>query len=448
MYGKTIYLQGMQSIIGSGATSEAVTPPKIEGLIRLGTRRLRLMNVDGNTLQSIAADGTQTLQWPVTLTYPLKLCKQNHWIPHIIIGNVVPAALAKVDASGRKYGPTSWDSYDKYINAFIKYVVVDQGFAETEWEVGNEMNSASENWAADEKPKATTDEYGFNAYAVLYSHIAKDIDEFRHQNPNVHIRVGGPAEGYNNQVAPPLDWTTRFVRYNAANNMPMDFVSFHTYGNSVTSATLGNLIGEIRKELVNVNSAASIFITEWGPSYEATPGLNYEPISGAFALDFVAKMALFGVHDTIFLSLSKFPTLEWPALYKLDGSPSHIMLALLSIMDLKGAAVPCVGTDGASGVAVKDANGNIDVVFWNFNWETDKFPTVMPAKGESTHTFVMTEANGNWTGNYDLVEAKLNSESWEINAQSPFANCKGSELTFSLVLPYGSYGYLQLTPHV
>src|SRR5208337_1575002 len=72
------YLQGMQEVIAGGTTPESVTPPKIEGLKQLGTRRLRLINVDVNALRAVAADGTPTVEWPVTLTYPLKLCRQNH----------------------------------------------------------------------------------------------------------------------------------------------------------------------------------------------------------------------------------------------------------------------------------------------------------------------------------------------------------------------------------
>ncbi len=201
---KPAYLQGMQVLIAGGTTPETVTPDKIEGLKQLGTHRLRLINVDVKTLQAVAADGTPTVQWPVTLTYPLKLCRQNHWIPHIIIGHVVPPPLAKVGPSGRKYGPTSWTAYDRYIDTFLKYVVVDQGFTETEWEVGNEMNSPSQNWVASELPSASSDEKGFNAYAELYSHIANDVADFRRQHPGTTLRVGGPAEAEDGHLPPRL----------------------------------------------------------------------------------------------------------------------------------------------------------------------------------------------------------------------------------------------------
>ncbi len=446
---KPAYLQGMQAVIAGGTTPETVTPAKIDGLKQLGTRRLRLINVEHTTLTAIAPDGTPTMQWPVTLTYPLKLCRQNHWVPHIIVGHVVPPPLAKVGRNGRKYGPTSWTDYDKYIDAFLKYVVVDQGFTETEWEVGNEMNAASQNWVASELPAASTDEMGFNAYATLYSHIAKDVDNFRRQHPGTTLRVGGPAEAEDGHLPPQVDWVTRFVRYVAANHVPADFVSFHAYGNATTGATIESLIGAIRAALTSGDSSANVAITEWGPSYESTPGLNYDPIAGAFALDYAAKMAQFGIHDTMFLSLSQIPAESgWPAFYKIDGSPSHIMLALLAVANLKGKPAPCVGAAGISCVAATNVDGTVDVVFWNYNWMTDKFPRVMPSRKATVSTFTVSQIENQGAGTYDLSTATMNSAPWQGN-KSPenFARMSPAGLTFSFSVPYGNYGEFVLKPH-
>ncbi len=445
---KPAYLQGMQAVIAGGTTPESTTPAKIDGLKELGTRRLRLINVDAGNLKAIAADGTQTVQWPVTLTYNLKLCRENRWIPHIIIGHVVPPPLTKVGPNGRKYGPTSWTAYDQYIDTFLKYVVVDQGFKETEWEVGNEMNSPSQNWVASTLPATSTDENGFNAYAILYSHIAKDVDNFRRQHPGTTLRVGGPAEAEDGHLPPQSDWVTLFVRYVATNHVPADFVSLHVYGNATSGATIENLVNAIRADLASTNSNANVAVTEWGASYENTPGLNYDPIAGAFALDYAAKMALFGVHDNMFLSLSQLPNSNWPAFYKLEGSPTHILLALTAVAGLKGAPASCVGDSDTSCVAIKNSDGSVEVVFWNYNWMNDHFPRVMPAKKAVAHTFTLTQAQGSWAGSYDLASAKMNSAPWQ-GGTSPanFAHGSQSTLTFSLVVPYGNYGQFTLKPH-
>ena len=60
--------------------------------------------------------------------------------------------------------------------------------------------------------------------------------------------------------------------YVAANHVPADFVSFHVYGNATTGAVIENLINVIRTDLTSTHSTATVAITEWGPSYESTPG--------------------------------------------------------------------------------------------------------------------------------------------------------------------------------
>jgi hypothetical protein len=282
----------------------------------------------------------------------------------------------------------------------------------------------------------------------LYSHIAKDVDNFRHQHPNATLRVGGPAEAEDGHLPPQVDWVTRFVRYVGANHVPADFVSFHAYGNATSGANIENLINAIRTDLTSTHSSATVAITEWGGSYEATPGLNYDPIAGAFALDYAAKMALFGVHDNMFLSLSQLPNSNWPAFYKLDGSPTHSMLALMALAALKGTSASCVGDTDTSCVAVKDSAGNVEVILWNYNWMTDRFPRTMPAKKAVTHNFTLTSAQGNWDNSYDLASARMNSAPWKGGGSpSNFAHGRQSALTFSLVVPYGNYGQLVLKPH-
>ena len=180
-------------------------------------------------LVQVSADGA-TVQWPVTPTYPLKVCRQNQWIPHIIIGHAIPPPLAASGKAGRKFGPTSWTTYDKFINTFLTYVVVEQGFTETEWEVGNEMNLPSQNWVASEAPSASTDEKGFNAYAKLYRTLQTTWTIF---DTSIRARRFALVDPWKRKRAmfPPRRIGLRGVRYTSPNHVPADFVSFHAYGN-------------------------------------------------------------------------------------------------------------------------------------------------------------------------------------------------------------------------
>ena len=188
----TLELQKMQMVVAGGTSPEyVVSPIGEEGLVQIGIRRLRLINVDIDNLVGVEPDGTLQLQWSYHLNQGLALCREHGWIPHIIIGHVVPPPLAVKAPDGRIYGPSSWTIYDQYIQAFLDYVVVSQGFPETEWEVGNEMNTPSQNWVAPVLPASATDPAGFTAYWTLYSHIAGVVERLPASAP----RNSAPRRG-------------------------------------------------------------------------------------------------------------------------------------------------------------------------------------------------------------------------------------------------------------
>jgi hypothetical protein len=301
--GVTLNLPGMQAVIAGGTSPDYIVSPTGEaGLVQIGTRRLRLINIDTDNLVGVAADGTLQLQWSYNLNQRLALCREHGWIPHLIIGHGVPPPLAIKAPDGRVYGPSSWSTYDRYIQAFLDYVVVSQGFTETEWEVGNEMSIPSQNWVSPVLPASVTDPLGFSSYATLYSHIAAVVDNFRQQHPGTVLRVGGPAAN--------VAWAIKLVDLVAGQSIPMDFVSLHMYGNQLTGAAMQTEMSSIQAELARQHLSAPISITEWGPSCGSK--LNFEPIAGAFSLEFLSRITQAGISDAIFLSLSQFPPRTGP----------------------------------------------------------------------------------------------------------------------------------------
>ncbi len=279
-HGYTLNLPAMQTVVGGGTNPDYdATDTEQEGLTGIGTRRLRLINVDNNLL-GIGSDGTLQLQWSWKLNHDLDICRARGWVPHIIIGHIVPAPLALHDPTGRAYGPSSWALYDQYIAAFLDYVIVAQGFTETEWEVGNEMNTPSQNWVAPTLPTSPTDPAGFTAYSQLYSHIATDVATFRQQHPAAGLRIGGPAAE--------ADWAAQFIDFVGQQSLPADFVSLHVYGNQITGATLKGQIHTLRRHIAAQRLTLSIGITEWGPSTDSQ--LSFAPVAGSFALDFASTI--------------------------------------------------------------------------------------------------------------------------------------------------------------
>ena len=107
--------------------------------------------------------------------------------------------------------PKDWSKWDALITAFTKHLIERYGSDEVQqwyFEVWNEPNI--DFWAGDPKQAS---------YWELYDHTARAI-----KGANPALRVGGPATA---QAA----WVDAFIRHAAQNNVPVDFVSTHVYGN-------------------------------------------------------------------------------------------------------------------------------------------------------------------------------------------------------------------------
>src|SRR6202453_3577604 len=115
--------------------------------------------------------------------------------------------------------PKDWAKWEDLISVFAKHLVDRYGVDEVaQWyfEVWNEPNL--DFWAGD--PKQAT-------YWELYDHSARAI-----KSVNPRLRVGGPATA---QAA----WADAFIKHCAENNVPVDFVSTHVYGNDRAQDVFG-----------------------------------------------------------------------------------------------------------------------------------------------------------------------------------------------------------------
>jgi xylan 1,4-beta-xylosidase len=107
--------------------------------------------------------------------------------------------------------PKDYAQWDAMITAFAQHLISRYGIAEVaswKFEVWNEPNL--DFWAG--SPKQAT-------YWELYDHTARDL-----KGVNEKIQVGGPSTA---QAA----WVTAFLAHTKQNNVPVDFVSTHVYGN-------------------------------------------------------------------------------------------------------------------------------------------------------------------------------------------------------------------------
>src|ERR1039457_4904124 len=126
--------------------------------------------------------------------------------------------------------PKDWNKWDDLITQFTKHLVDRYGIDEVaQWyfEVWNEPNL--DFWVG--KPKQEN-------YWQLYDHAARSI---KHVSPR--LRVGGPATA---QAA----WADVFIRHCVDNNIPVDFLSTHVYGNDTAKDVFGTTENIPREQMV------------------------------------------------------------------------------------------------------------------------------------------------------------------------------------------------------
>jgi len=171
--------------------------------------------------------------------------------------------------------PKDWQKWDQFIEAFTRHLVERYGEAEVaNWyfEVWNEPNL--DFWAGN--PKEST-------YYELYDHTARAI-----KRVNSRLRVGGPSTA---QAA----WADRFLAHCKENNVPVDFVSSHVYGNDKAEDVFGTHENISRNEMVcrAVNKvhrqiAASAYPhipllwTEYNAAYDNEPPVTDSAYMGPF----------------------------------------------------------------------------------------------------------------------------------------------------------------------
>src|SRR5271165_4303199 len=116
--------------------------------------------------------------------------------------------------------PRDYAKWDALITAFAKHLIDRYGIDEiSQWyfEVWNEPNI--DFWTG--RPAQQT-------YFEVYDHTARAL-----KTANERIRVGGPATA---QAA----WVDAMIAHAAQNNVPLDFVSTHVYGNDTAKDVFGD----------------------------------------------------------------------------------------------------------------------------------------------------------------------------------------------------------------
>jgi len=127
------------------------------------------------------------------------------------------------------------------------------------------------------------------AYLDLYENTARTIKAIDPQ-----LRVGGPSTAG-------AAWVPEFLSFTAARNVPIDFVTTHTYGvdggfldeegkeDTKLSQSPDSIVGDVRKVRAQIQASRypslPLYFTEWSTSYTPRDPVHDSYVSASYILD-------------------------------------------------------------------------------------------------------------------------------------------------------------------
>ena len=260
--------------------------------------------------------------------------------------------------------PKDYGKWGELIRAFAQHLVDRYGIDEVaQWyfEVWNEPNI--DFWAG--KPKEST-------YYQLYAAAAKALKAV-----NPRLRVGGPATA---QAA----WVDHFIAYSVKNNVRIDFVSTHVYGNDRSQDVFGTdeaisrrdmVARAVRKVFDQVKHSARpdlpIHWTEYNASYMNEPAVTDTPFMGPWLANnirqcdgLVTTMSYWTFSDVFEeQGVVKTPFYGGFGVFAESGIPKAAFHAFRLLHQL---GTERLKVDSESVLATRRADGALEVAAWNY----------------------------------------------------------------------------------
>lgn len=323
--------------------------------------------------------------------------------PFVELG-FMPGALASGNKTifwwrGNVTPPKDYAKWGGLVEALTRHWVERYGLDEVrKWyfEVWNEPNLDGF-WAGDQK------EY-FKLYDVSAEAI-KRVDS--------RLRVGGPATAG-------AAWVPEFVAYCAQNQVPLDFVTTHTYGvdvgfldefggrGTVLSKNPDAIVGDVRRVRGQIQACAMpklpLHFTEWSTSYTPADPVHDSYVSAPYILDKLS--ATMGVADS--MSYWTFTDVFEEAGPRM--TPFHGGFGLMNYQDIKKPAFRAYEYLDRLGptklksteprtLATRTPDGGAQVLFWDY---TDPIP-----ERTNDQQFFISDVKPKAKGNVRLRVANL-----------------------------------------
>lgn len=251
----------------------------------LGMRSLRLHAIFHDALGTVqrGADGRLVFDWRgIDRLYDALLARGIR--PFVELG-FTPQALATSQqtifywkGNTSHPDPAGWR---ELVDAFVRHLIARYGAEEVRrwpFEVWNEPNLAGFWERADQA-----------AYFSLYADTARTIKRI-----DPLLRVGGPATAG-------ADWVVPFLAWAKAHEVPVDFVTTHTYGvdggfldeygqdDNKLSRNPDSVVGDVRRVRAQIEASAfpglPLYITEWSASYNPRDPIHDSHLSAPFILE-------------------------------------------------------------------------------------------------------------------------------------------------------------------
>ncbi len=259
--------------------------------------------------------------------------------------------------------PKDWAKWDALIEQFARHLVDRYGEAEVAtwyFEVWNEPNL--DFWAGD--PKEAT-------YFQLYDHTARALKKV-----SAKLRVGGPSTA---QAA----WVDRMIAHAAADNVPLDFVSTHVYGNDSSKDVFGTdesiprdrmVCRAVKKVHDQIQSSAKpgipLIWSEFNASYANQPAVTDTAYMGPWMADTIRQcdglvniMSYWTFSDVLEeQGVVKQPFYGGFGLLAAGNIPKPAFNAFALLHRLGDARLDAQGN---SVLVTRKANGSLVVAVWN-----------------------------------------------------------------------------------
>jgi len=259
--------------------------------------------------------------------------------------------------------PKSYEKWAELIRQFAQHLVDRYGLDEvSQWyfEVWNEPNI--DFWVG--TPKEQT-------YFQLYDSAARALKQV-----SPHLRIGGPATA---QAA----WADRFIQHAVKENVPVDFVSTHVYGNDSAPDVFGMheqvprtqmVCRAVRKVHDQIAASARpnlpLIWSEFNASYMNEPDVTDSTYMGPWMADTIRQcdglvsMMSYWTFSDVFeeQGVVKRPFYGGYGLIAEDGLPKPAFNAFKLLHRLGDTRIP-VNADNI--IATRRADGTIVIALWN-----------------------------------------------------------------------------------